>query len=184
MHPLKVLAKAAPKTINYKSGGSGTSNVDDVIDWRTAAHSLQGLPQEITNWAFYRFAGQDELLDRVVKSLIAYTTMFAKLKRYKIKLDTLEGIVRVAIAEFTQPSCITCEGSGYKDQEQEIICGTCYGAGRKLMSKRKRCKVIGIDHKGYSASHDNVVKEISRLLSEWESQIIKNVRRKMSEDEE
>ncbi|MBM7070891.1 hypothetical protein JQC92_02395 [Shewanella sp. 202IG2-18] len=185
MNPARVLSKMSPKTINYKSGGSGTANVDDVIDWRVAAHSLKGLSPEITNWAFYRFGGHDEKLEKVVKALMAYANIFVKMNKSKIKLETIEGIVRMTVAEFTQPVCLTCEGTGCikLKPEDEVICGTCYGNGRKLMSKRHKCKVVGIDHKSYTDKHDGLSRMISKLLGDWETKIFKNVYSMMEDGE-
>jgi hypothetical protein len=182
MHPIKLLAKMTPKTLNIGAVGGGSSL--DVIDWRTAAHALVGLKQDAYHWALYRFAGHDDKERSIVRCLTMVITLFIKIKRFKIKPDTLDGIVRAAMLEFTQPVCGTCDGSGWSTDKLGLKeCLSCNGHGRKGISGRERCRVIGIDHKSYTNSHDEVTKEIMRIISTWEQQIIKNVNDKMAEDE-
>lgn len=173
-----------PKTLNIGAVGGGTSL--DVIDWRDASHSLVGLKKEPYHWALYRFCGHDSGISSkertIIRTLTMLVTLFIKVNKFKIKPDTLDGLVRVAMLEFTQPVCGVCHGSGWVagaagNANQE--CESCNGHGRKRMSGRKRCKVIGIDHKNYTNSHDEVSKEIMRIISTWEQKIIKNVNDKM-----
>lgn len=180
MHPIKLLAKMTPKTLNLSNtGGSGSL---DVIDWRVASHALVGLKQDAYHWALYRFVGHEDKERAIIRCLTMTVTLFIKIKRYKIKPDTLDGIVRAAILEFTQPVCGVCHGSGWiTDKLGPKECETCNGHGRKRISGRERCRVIGINHKNYTTSHDEVTKEIMRIISEWEQQIIKNVNEKMGE---
>jgi len=178
MHPIRLLSKLAPKAINYDSAGQGSTV--DVIDWRTAAHALSGLPADASDWAFYQFAGQRETLPRVVRNLTMFVTLFIKIRRYKIKPNTLEGLVRLSIVEFTQPVCGNCNGSGCNELNH-AECNNCCGAGRLLLSNRQRCSVIGINHKSYSNTHNDIVNELMRLISDWEQAIIKNVTDKMSD---
>ncbi|MEC4724279.1 zinc finger-like domain-containing protein [Shewanella sp. D64] len=178
MHPIRLISKLAPKAINYHSAGRGSAI--DVIDWRTAAHALSGLSQEASDWAWYRFAGQDDKLPKVVRALTMYVTLFIKIRHYKIKPDTLTGIINVSILEFTQPLCRTCSGEG-SEPITKTVCKPCCGTGRQGISRRQRCSVIGIDHKNYTKNHDEVSKEILRLLSAWEHDIFMNVRKKMGD---
>lgn len=175
-----------PKTLNLGNVGGGSSL--DVIDWRTASHALVGLKQEPYNWALYRFCGHDEGISskerQIIKVLTMLVTLFIKIRKFKIKPDTLDGLVRAAMLEFTQPVCGVCHGSGWSvtsagNSSKE--CETCKGHGRKKISGRERCRVIGIDHKSYTNSHDEVSKEIMRIISSWEQEIIKNVNDKMGE---
>ena len=103
MHPIKLLAKLTPKSLNLNAVGGGSSL--DVIDWRIAAHALVGLPKDATDWALYRFAGHDEKITGIVKTLSMVLTLFVKINRIKIKPETLQGIVKTAVLEFTQPVC-------------------------------------------------------------------------------
>lgn len=184
MQPIKLLAKLTTKTLNLTGtfGGSG----QDVIDWRTAAHALAGLPSCPTNWAYFRYVGEETRLNRVVRSLTMHATLFVKIRQYKIKPDTLNGLVMAAVHEFVQPVCGECDGSGLAPGQKATnldaeICNHCHGRGRKPISNRSRCKIIGIGHKSYSSTHDEVTKELLRLISEWESDIFKNIREKMCE---
>ena len=172
-----------PKTLNLGNVGGGSSL--DVIDWRTASHALVGLKQEPYNWALYRFAGHDDKLRSVIRTLTMTITLFVKIKEFKIKHSTLDGIVRAAIFEFAQPICGVCHGSGVVassagNTSQE--CGFCAGRGRKKISGRERCEIIGIDHKNYTNTHDEVTKQLILIMSTWEQQIIKNVNDKMGEE--
>ncbi len=184
MQPIKLLAKLTTKTLNLTGtfGGSG----QDVIDWRTAAHALAGLPQCQTNWAYFRYVGEETRLNRVVRSLTMHITLFVKIKQYKVKPETLNGIVMAAIHEFVQPVCGECDGSGLVPGQKATnlnaeICIRCHGRGRKTVSTRSRCKIIGIGHKSYTDSHDDITKELLRLIACWESDIFKNIREKMCE---
>ena len=180
MHPIKLMARMTPKTLNLGNTGGGGGL--DVIDWRTASHALVGLKKEPYEWALYRFAGHDEKERNIIRALTMLITLFVKIRRFKIKPDTLDGIVRAAMLEFTQPVCGLCSGSGWITANlgtQE--CPKCNGRGRKHISQRERCRVIGIDHKNYANSHDEVTKEIMRLISTWEQQIITNVNEKMKD---
>lgn len=180
MHPIKLLAKMTPKTLNLGNVGGGSSV--DVIDWRTASHALVGLKQDPYRWALFRFAGHDEQERNIIRTLTMTVTMLIKIRRFKIKPDTLDGLVRAAILEFTQPVCGVCGGTGWKtDNVEPKECESCKGKGRKSISNRERCRVIGINHKGYTNSHDEVTKEIMRIISTWEQQIIKNVNDKMED---
>jgi hypothetical protein len=180
MHPIKLLAKLTPKTTNYGATGGGTSL--DSIDWRDASHSLVGLPKEAYHWALFRFAGHDEKERNIIRTLTMTITLFIKIKRFKIKVDTLDGLVRAAMLEFTQPVCGVCSGSGWVvDISGPGKCKPCNGKGRKSVSNRERCKVIGINHKNYTNNHDEVTKEIMIIISKWEQQIINNVNDKMGE---
>ncbi|MBB1299194.1 hypothetical protein [Pseudoalteromonas sp. SR41-7] len=184
MQPIKLLSKLSTKTLNLTGtfGGSG----QDVIDWRTAAHALAGLPQCQTNWAYFRYVGEETRLNRVVRSLTMHITLFVKIKQYKVKPETLNGIVMAAIHEFVQPVCGECDGSGLVPGQKATnlnaeICIKCYGRGRKTVSTRSRCKIIGIGHKSYTDSHDDITKELLRLIACWESDIFKNIRVKMED---
>lgn len=184
MQPVKLLAKLTTKTLNLTGtfGGSG----QDVIDWRTAAHALVGLPQCQTNWAYFRYVGEETRLNKVVRSLTMHITLFVKIKRFKVKPETLNGIVMSAIYEHVQPVCNECEGSGLAPGQKATnlnaeICIKCHGRGRKPVSNRSRCKIIGIDKKSYTSSHDEITKELLRLIAGWESDIFKNIREKMGE---
>lgn len=185
MQPIKLLAKLTTKTLNLTGtfGGSG----QDVIDWRTAAHALAGLPQCQTNWAYFRYVGEETRLNRVVRSLTMHITLFIKIKRYKVKPETLNGIVMAAVYEFVQPVCGECDGSGLAPGQiatnlDAQICIKCHGRGRKPVSTRSRCKIIGIGHKSYTDSHDDITKELLRLITGWESDIFKNIRVKMGDE--
>lgn len=184
MQPVKLLAKLTTKTLNLTGtfGGGGP----DVIDWRTAAHALAGLPQCQTNWAYFRYVGEETRLKRVVRSLTMHTTLFVKIRQYKLKPETLNGLVMSAIYEHVQPVCNECEGSGLAPGQKTTnleaeICVKCHGRGRKPISNRSRCKIIGIGHKSYTSAHDEVSKELLRLITGWESDIFKNIREKMGE---
>lgn len=184
MQPVKLLAKLTTKTLNLTGtfGGSG----QDVIDWRTAAHALAGLPQCQTNWAYFRYVGEETRLNKVVRSLTMHITLFVKIKRFKVKPETLNGIVMSAIYEYVQPVCNECDGSGLAPGQKATninadICIKCFGRGRKPVSNRSRCKIIGIDKKSYTSSHDEITKELLRLIAGWESDIFKNIREKMGE---
>ncbi len=184
MHPIKILAKLSVKTVNYNSTGKG-SNDEDIIDWRTAAHSLVGLSKEVSDWAFYRFAGHDEKINTITRTLVMLVTLYVKINKYKIKPETLMGIVKASILEFTMPVCRECSGSGWILQKgNQTECVTCNGQGRKIVSNRERCKVIGINKAAYTANHDTVTKEIMKIISGWEGKIIKNVTEKMKSEEE
>ncbi len=167
-----------PKTLNLNNVGGGSSL--DVIDWRIASHALVGLKQEAYHWALYRFAGHEDKERNIIRALTMLVTLYIKIQRFKIKPDTLDGLVRAAMLEFTQPVCGVCDGSGWVTTNtgpQE--CSHCAGRGRKKVSGRERCRVIGINHKSYTNSHDEVTKEIMRIISTWEQEIIKNVYEKM-----
>jgi effector-binding domain-containing protein len=180
VHPIKLLAKMTPKTLNLGAIGGGTSL--DTIDWRDAAHSLVGLNQQAYNWALFRFAGHDDKERAIVRVLTMTVTLLIKIKRFKIKPDTLDGIVRAAMLEFTQPVCVGCSGSGWSiDSSIPKECSDCNGRGKKAISNRERCKVIGISHRSYTNNHDEVSKELMNVISTWEQQIIKNVNEKMGE---
>jgi hypothetical protein len=182
MHPIKLLAKLTPKTTNYGATGGGTSL--NSIDWRTASHALVGLKQDPYRWALFRFAGHDEQERNIIRTLTMTVTMLIKIRRFKIKPDTLDGIVRAAMLEFTQPVCGVCHGSGCVAVASVIAnqeCESCNGHGRKRISGRERCRVIGIDHKNYTNSHDEVTKKIMSIISVWEQQIFKNVNDKMGD---
>ena len=180
MHPIKLLAKMTPKTLNLGAIGDGTSL--DVIDWRDASHALVGLKQDAYAWALYRFAGHDDKERSIVRTLTMTVTLLIKIKRFRIKPETLDGIVRAAILEFTQPVCNECGGSGWViNSLGQSECTHCKGRGRKAISNRERCKVIGINHKSYTNNHDEVSKELMRIIATWEQQIIKNVNEKMGE---
>ncbi|WP_417623058.1 hypothetical protein [Parasphingorhabdus sp.] len=186
MQPIKLLAKLTTKTLNLTGtfGGSG----QDVIDWRAAAHALAGLPPCQTSWAYFRYVGEETRLKRVVRSLTMHATLFIKIRQYKIKPDTLNGLVMSAVYEHVQPVCGECDGSGLAPGEKATsinpeICTHCHGRGRKPISKRSRCQIIGINHKSYSCAHDEVTKELLRLISEWERDIFKNIHEKMAEDD-
>lgn len=183
MHPIKLLAKMTPKTLNIGAVGGGTSL--DSIDWTYAAHSLSGLNNEASNWAFYRYVGHENKERNIIRCLTMAVTLFVKIERFKIKPNTLDGIVRAAILEFTQPVCGTCDGTGWsKDKLGLKECPSCNGHGRKIMSNRERCRVIGMDHKGYKEnSHDVVTKKVMNIISAWDQQIFKNVNEKMGEEE-
>lgn len=169
-----------PKTLNIGNVGGGSSI--DAIDWRTASHALVGLKQDEYHWALFRFAGHEEKERSIIRTLTMTVTMLIKIRRFKIKPDTLDGLVRAAILEFTQPVCGVCSGSGWvNDSSVNKECPKCKGKGRKSISNRERCRVIGINHKGYTNSHDEVTKEIMRIISTWEQQIIKNINDKMSD---
>ena len=169
-----------PKTLNLGNVGGGNSL--DVIDWRVASHALVGLKQEPYHWALYRFAGHDDKEKQIIKALTMLVTLFIKIRRLKIKPDTLDGLVRAAMLEFTQPVCGVCDGSGWvQTNSGQKECEHCVGRGRKKISNRERCRVIGINHKNYTNSHDEVSKEIMRIISTWEQEIIKNVNEKMGE---
>jgi len=178
MHAITLISKMAPKAINYDAVGGGSSL--DVIDWRDAAHSLVGLSTDAGNWALYRFAGQEEKRHRIVRSLAMNITLFIKLRRYKIKQETLDGIINAAIFEFELPLCGVCDGSGIKiNAEREFRdCSPCRGRGRKSLSMRKRATIIGIDHTSYTNNHDEVAKALMSIIATWEQQIIKNVNKK------
>lgn len=184
MQPIKLLAKLTTKTLNLTGtfGGSG----QDVIDWRTAAHALAGLAQCQTNWAYFRYVGEETRLNRVVRSLTMHATLFVKIRQYKIKPETLNGLVMSAIYEHVQPVCNDCEGSGLAPGQSPLspnpdICIKCHGRGRKEVSTRCKCKIIGIGHKSYTSTHDEVSKELIRLISQWESDIFKNIHAKMGD---
>jgi len=184
MQPIKLLSKLTTKTLNLTGtfGGSG----QDVIDWRTAAHALAGLPQCQTNWAYFRYVGEETRLNRVVRSLTMHATLFVKIRQYKIKPDTLSGLVMAAVHEFVQPVCGECDGSGLAPGQKATnleadICVKCHGRGRKPISNRSRCKIIGIGHKSYTSAHDEVTKELLRLIAEWERDIFKNIHVKMGD---
>lgn len=169
-----------PKTLNLGNVGGGSSL--DAIDWRDASHALVGLKQEAYHWALYRFAGHDDKLRSVIRTLTMTVTLFVKIKKYKIKHDTLDGIVRAAIFEFSQPVCGVCHGSGWITVNlMKKDCEFCAGRGRKKLSMRGRCEIIGIDHKNYTNTHDEVTKQLILIMSTWEQQIIKNVNDKMGE---
>jgi len=180
MHPIKLLAKLTPKTLNLNAVGGGSSI--DVIDWRYAAHALSGLPKEATDWALFRFAGHDDKFNTIVRTLTMVVTLYIKINRFKIKPETLNGIVRSAILEFIQPVCNECSGTGWviiKVDKEE--CSKCRGRGRKIISNRERCRVIGITSTSYCNNHDIVTKEILHIISRWEVIIIKNIREKMGD---
>ncbi|MFT6586068.1 MAG: hypothetical protein ACJAUY_000649 [Cognaticolwellia sp.] len=180
MHPIKLLAKMTPKTSNIGAVGGGSSV--DVIDWRDASHSLVGLQQDAYSWALYRFAGHDEKERTIIRTLTMTVTLLIKIRRFKIKPDTLDGIVRAAILEFTQPVCGECHGSGWVTDHLGLKeCPPCHGKGRKTISKRERCRVIGIKPNSYADSHDEISKELLNIISKWEQLIIKNVNDKMGE---
>lgn len=184
MQPVKLLAKLTTKTLNLTGTFGGCAQ--DVIDWRTAAHALAGLPQCQTNWAYFRYVGEEARLNRVVRSLTMHATLFVKIRQYKIKPDTLNGIVMSAIYEYVQPVCNECDGSGLAPGQSATkpnpdICIKCQGRGRKPVSSRSRCKIIGIGHKSYTDNHDEVTKEMLRLISEWERDIFKNMHEKMGD---
>lgn len=169
-----------PKTLNLGAIGGGSSL--DVIDWRDASHALVGLPKEAYHWALYRFAGHDDKERTIIRTLTMTVTLLIKIKRFKIKPDTLDGIVRASILEFTQPVCNECSGSGWIiNGLGQSECNHCKGRGRKSISNRERCKVIGINHKSYTNNHDEVSKELMNIISTWEQRIIKNVNEKMGE---
>ena len=180
MHPIKLLAKMTPKTLDIGNTGGGSSL--DAIDWRVAAHSLSGLNPDACRWALYRYVGHNDKIRQIIKVLTMTVTLFVKIERFKIKHDTLDGLVRAAILEFIQPVCGVCGGSGWAtDKLEPKECEPCQGRGRKKISGRERCRVIGIDHKNYTNSHDEVSKEIMRIISTWEQQIIKNINEKMGD---
>ena len=130
--------------------------------------------------------GEETRLNRVVRSLTMHATLFVKIRQYKIKPDTLSGLVMAAVHEFVQPVCGECDGSGLAPGQKATnlnaeICIKCHGRGRKPISNRSRCKIIGIGHKSYTSAHDEVSKELLRLIAGWESDIFKNIREKMGE---
>lgn len=178
MHAVRLIGKLAPKAVNYTSTGGGSSL--DIIDWRDAAHALTGMNNpDAVNWALYRFAGQEEKRSRVIRSLSMTIAMFVKIRRFKIKPETLNGIIEAAVFEFELPICGVCDGSGFMSNSN--VCKPCGGKGRDSISKRKRAQIIGIDHKSYSQNHDEVTKELMRMIATWEQQIIKNVNQKMED---
>lgn len=181
MHPIRLLAKLSPKTINLN--GSGHYRSVDALDWQDAAHALVGLSPEASAWAFYRFAGQDAQLCAVKNALMAYAVIFVKIAQYRMKYSTIEGLVNASIVEFTQPLCGACKGAGI-NEFKSVECPVCQGHGRMLMSLRKRCKIIGIDHRSFSARHDAVCKELLRLIAQWEAEIMANVYQKMDSAQE
>ena len=170
----------APKTTNLNGVGGGTSI--DHVDWRDASHALTGLSQPAYAWALYRFAGQEEKFKQITKNLTMILTLYIKVNRYKVKPETLDGLVRAAMLEFTMPVCGTCHGTGWvSGTKAQNECSDCMGRGRKSISTRERCNVIGISHKSYTNTHDLITKEIMRLISDWEQEIIKNVNKKLGE---
>ena len=141
-----------------------------------------GLSKEAENWALYNFAGQDAKIKSVYRSLSMCIALFIKINRYKIKPETLDGLIQSAVLEFTQPVCLVCNGTGYiVTKEKQGECGKCKGRGRAQISKRERCLVIGINHKSYSDTHDTITKELIRLIGSWEEEIIRNVNQKMGD---
>ncbi|WP_299262920.1 hypothetical protein [uncultured Psychrosphaera sp.] len=181
MNPIRLMAKLTPKTINLE-GSSGGSKTIDSIDWTTAAHALVGLSKDANNWALYRFAGHDEKLKSVYRSLSMNIVLFIKINRYKLQPETLDGLIKAAVLEYIQPVCGVCNGAGYTNElNNQGECIQCKGRGRKLFSKRFMCEVIGINHKSYSNSHDEVSKELIRIVGTWEQQIMSNIHSKMGE---
>jgi hypothetical protein len=180
VHPIKLIAKLTPKTTNYGATGGGTSL--DSVDWTHAAYSLSGLNNEAYHWALFRFAGHDEKEPSIIRALTRAITIFITTKRFKIKVGNFDGLVRTALMEFIQPVCGLCGGSGWvSDIHGPGECKPCNGKGRKPVSTRERCKIIGISHKSYTNSHDEVTKEVMIIISRWEQQIFKNINDKMGE---
>lgn len=180
MNPIRLLAKMTPKTLNI--GEVGGSSAADKINEFTAAHSLAGLSDDASRWAYYNYVGIEKEERKIIRTLTMTVTLFVKIEKYRIKPDTLDGIVRAAMLEFTQPICGVCSGSGWiNDKLRPKQCENCGGHGRKLMSQRQRCRIIGIDTKSYLNSHDDVAKKTMQLIAEWEQQIFKNIREKIGE---
>lgn len=182
MQPIKLLAKLTTKTLNLTGTNGGAKTIDS-IDWTTAAHAMAGLPQVQTNWAYYRFVGDEKRLSQIVKALTMQITLFIKINRYRLKPETVNGLVMAAIYELIQPMCGECNGSGFinPNSQNPTECPVCHGHGRKMLSKRKRCKLIGIDHKSFTDRHDEVIKELMRIIFGWEIDIFNNIHEKMRE---
>lgn len=186
MQPIKLLSKLSIKTLSLTGsfGGSG----QNVIDWRTAAHALAGLSQEKTNWAYLVYVGEETRLKSVISAINVHAQSFVKRKQYRIKPETVNGLAKAAVYEFIQPVCGICDGSGLAPGQKPTnpnpeVCTKCHGRGRVTVSKRSKCQIIGIGHKSYTDNHDNTIKEIMRVIAEWENDIFANIHAKMGEDE-
>jgi hypothetical protein len=108
--------------------------------------------------------------------------LFIKVNRFKLKPETLDGLITAAVLEYVQPVCGVCDGAGYMNEpDNQGECTKCKGRGRKVISKRFRGEVIGINHKSYSNSHDEVSKELTRIVGTWEQQIMANIHSKMGD---
>jgi len=176
------MAKMTPKTLDMSAVGGSTSI--RVLDWTDAAHSLAGLKNDEYNWALYCFVGHKNKERNIIRTLTMTVTLLIKIRKWKIKPETVDGLVRVALLEFTQPVCRTCSGSGWTtDKTEPTECKPCKGQGRKSISERERGRVIGIDRKSMSEKHKELTKEIMIIISTWEQRIFKNIREKMGEDE-
>lgn len=210
MHPNKALTKLTTKTINLRGSQGGGKSWDD-IDWQTVAHSIVGIPKAAEHWLWFSYVGHTGRYKSIYRELSMAITMFIKINRMKLTSKTLDGLIREAILVYTNichfchgsgsvfsNSSVEFRVSTQKLGEgknapkvnvryaaiiepEKVKCLACNGAGHSKRSHRGRCKVIGIDHKSYSHSHETVSSELVKIIGTWEQQIHSNIRKKLSD---
>jgi hypothetical protein len=171
-----VLAGLTPRAKQIDGMGFGGKPAWDFAD---RVGLLKGLKGPALDWAYYRYCGHESKLLPVVRYLQASIDLFCGLRRYRLKRETRAGLVEVALQEYMSPICNECDGAGkvhtgrytmtygVDGSIQPVLedCPRCRGAGRSRMSQRAMSDVCGIDHKGWTSSHDAVAAEAARLIS-------------------
>ncbi|NRA60836.1 MAG: hypothetical protein HRU25_07965 [Psychrobium sp.] len=180
MQPKVLVSRMALKAQSYELGGQ-TYNLD-VIDWRAAAYSLCGLKVDPTNWALYRYVGNQNKRASITRSLIMSLSLFIKINRFKVRPETLEGLINAAILEHERPVCRECHGSGLTKLKR--VCQPCDGRGRIKISKLKRCRIIGVNKNAYSNSYEVINTEVLRIIANWELEIDENVKKRTQNEDE
>ena len=179
---LEILSILNAKTVKFDTGTGGSP----AIVQSDVAAALSCLDSFNSNILRMKYAGQDELMVKVVLEVVRVIVEKCTLEKWDVRLDgrkvnPIVAISREAVYEWMDGKCTTCKGTGEKRSRsgQVVICDRCGGLGLRPKSSRGRAKACGISHTSFAQTWEDRYEWVLDFMKNEESLAITEFSRAM-----
>jgi len=181
MSKLELFSRVSVKSPNLssqpRSSGVEALSNEEIIS------CLAGVPASSADWIYFQYMNDRSLEDRVTKHLFTDADEYVKTSGYRLRKETVYGLVKVAISEARSPVCPVCNGNAYKElvKAHDMKCPHCHGTGKNQLTIRAICRTANIDNKAYSRNHQDVLNHICSTIGDIERSVANHVAMQLSE---
>lgn len=179
MSKLGLFSRVTVKSPTLSMGGRGLSTLtnEEIIG------ALAGIPSLAADWIYFHYMNDRSIESRVIGNLYLDSAAFAKSEGFRMKADTVYGLVKAIIFEVSQPACPTCHGVGidYFDHAGQP-CKSCAGTGRRRLSVSEVSRQAMISKQSFTDNHRSVMNYIASVIGEMERLVSAHVSRHLADE--